>query len=235
MRIIDLILETLYPKRCIICHEIMDYGTKEHTCHKCKENADYTEDIDCIAEAERNCGDRVYFDECHSVFYYDYAKGAIEHFKFRKYRRDSIALADYMNKYGSEKGIFENIDVVIPVPVHEKRLKERGFNHAGELARKIADKNNILYDENVLIRVKNTKPQYTLSYEERKGNIEGAFEVVDKERICGKRIMLVDDIFTTGATVNECSKMLKRAGAKYVSVFELSCSSALKQEKKTDV
>ena len=146
----------------------------------------------------------------------------------------TTALATIDNK-GREKGIFENTDIIIPVPVHKTRLKERGFNHAGELAKIIADKNNILYDENVLIRVKNTKPQYTLSYEERKGNIEGAFKVVDKERICGKRLMLVDDIFTTGATVNECAKMLKMAGAEYVSVFELSCSSALKKENKTDV
>ena len=230
MRLLDLLLETLYPKRCIICRELLDYGTKAYTCSKCAENVDYAGNVDYIAEAEKACGDRVYFDECHSVFYYDYVKSAIEHFKFRNYKNDAVPLAEYMNRYGRDNDIFKNIDVIIPVPVHEKRLKERGFNHAGELAKIIADENNIFYEENVLVRVKNTKPQYTLSYEERKGNIEGAFEVRDKDKISGKRVMLVDDIFTTGGTVNECAKMLKMSGAVYVSVFELSCSSALKKE-----
>jgi len=228
MRIVDLLLEMLYPKRCIICGEILDYGTKEYVCGKCEKAADFAEKTDYVSAAKELYGD-VYFDVCSCVFYYDYVKRAIEHFKFRNFKRDSIPLAEYMNDYGRKNDVFENTDVIMAVPVHEERLKERGFNHAYELAKIIGKENNILVEDNVLIRVKNTNPQYELDFEDRKDNIKDAFKVSDAEKVCGKRIMLIDDIFTTGGTVNECSKELKKAGAEYISVFELSCSSALKK------
>jgi len=235
MRIADLILEMLYPKHCIICGEILDYGTKEYTCIICREKAEYVQGIDYASAAKAIYGKDVYFDDCRCVFYYEYVKKAIEHFKFKKYKRDCVPLAGFMNEYGRENDVFENIDIIIPVPIHKERLKQRGFNHSYEIAKIIGEKNNIPVEENVLIRVRNTKPQYELSAEERKDNIKDAFKVVNAEAVAGKRIMLIDDVFTTGGTVNECSKVLKEAGAEHIRVFELSCSSALKKETKINV
>lgn len=104
----------------------------------------------------------------------------------------------------------------IPVPLHKSRLKERGFNQAEELARELA---KILGGEllaGALIKMRPTKPQVDLPRQEREKNIIGAFECVRPETVRGKKIFLVDDVLTTGITMEECARALKRAGAKEV-------------------
>ncbi len=124
----------------------------------------------------------------------------------------------------------KNIDLVIPVPLHLKKLKERGFNQAYLLVRnwkQLAmtlniDVSNIAVNRNVLVRNRWTEPQAGLGRKKRMKNIKNAFKVNDCSRITGKRIVLVDDVFTTGATVNECAKTLIGDGAKRVDVLTLA-------------
>jgi len=124
----------------------------------------------------------------------------------------------------------KNIDLVVPVPLHLKRLRERGFNQAYLLVRnwkrlamdlkiEIPD---ITIDRNVLVRSRWTEPQTGLGRKKRMKNIKNAFKVNDCSRIAGKRILLVDDVLTTGATVNECAKTLISDGAKRVDVLTLA-------------
>ena len=124
----------------------------------------------------------------------------------------------------------KNIDLVVPVPLHLRRLRARGFNQAYLLIRnwkQLAmtlniDMHNITVDRNVLVRSKWTEPQTGLGRKQRMKNIKNAFKVNDCSRIDGKRIVLVDDVFTTGATVNECAKTLISNGAKRVDVLTLA-------------
>lgn len=117
-----------------------------------------------------------------------------------------------------EKGKNEKAEtIIIPVPLHKRRYNWRGFNQAFLLSRHIACEFQLPVSENLLLRVKNTKPQTKIkSMKERKENIKGAFLCLAKEDIKGKNVILVDDVCTTLATLNECAKELKKAGAKDV-------------------
>ncbi len=114
--------------------------------------------------------------------------------------------------------ILETGPIFVPVPLHAARLKSRGYNHAGLLAEGLATKLGYSYVAQYLIRTKNTKPQYKLKKEERLKNIKGAFVLNSKyvQSAKGKTIIVVDDITTSFATLSECAKVLKRAGARQV-------------------
>jgi ComF family protein len=108
------------------------------------------------------------------------------------------------------------VEVIIPVPLHPARKKARGFNQSRVLARELGKIANIDIIEGVLVKHVNVPPQTTLTARERKKNIKGAFKVRDKAKIKNKTILLLDDVFTTGATIQECSAALINAGAKEV-------------------
>jgi ComF family protein len=112
--------------------------------------------------------------------------------------------------------------LVIPVPLHPKRLRERGFNQSLVLSRQVSNRFNIPLDFLTLRRTVHTEAQVKLSGRKRRTNVRGAFEVTDKDRIKGHRIVLIDDVYTTGSTVTECSKVLMRNGAHEVAVLTLA-------------
>jgi ComF family protein len=106
--------------------------------------------------------------------------------------------------------------VLVPVPLEKRKLKWRGFNQAEEVGKEIAKFLKIQLVNNVLKKIKETPPQVELSDRERKENIKGVFLCKNSEQIKGKKILLVDDVYTTGSTLEECAKVLKKAGAKEV-------------------
>ena len=124
----------------------------------------------------------------------------------------------------------DSIDIILPVPLHGKRLRQRGFNQAYLLLhawQTIADwvrldSGPIPIERDILIRTVPTPSQTGLGRQDRAVNIRNAFELTDKKRIIGKRVLLVDDIYTTGATVNECARLLTARGAEYVDVLCLA-------------
>jgi len=115
-----------------------------------------------------------------------------------------------------------SFDLLMPVPLHGRRLRERGFNQSLLLATEISHKTGIPCEKRLLQKIKPTVPQIHLSGEEREKEIKGAFRVVHDDRIQKKVILLIDDVFTTGATVNECSKILLASGAHRVDVLTLA-------------
>jgi ComF family protein len=115
-----------------------------------------------------------------------------------------------------------DVDLILPVPLHPKRLRWRGFNQSVLLARQVGRAYGIPLDPYVLFREKETPPQTQLSEEERRRNVRGVFSVRGKQAIQRKNLLLVDDVYTSGATVNECSRALRRAGAKEVHVLTLA-------------
>jgi ComF family protein len=117
------------------------------------------------------------------------------------------------------------VDVAVPVPLHERRLKEREFNQSALIAKYIAKGSGIPLLSDCLIKSKDTVPQVGLNMKERRKNIKKTFEIKDRNPLNGKDIMLVDDVFTTGATVRECSKVLKNAGARDIYVITIAHGS----------
>jgi ComF family protein len=116
----------------------------------------------------------------------------------------------------------EKVDLFVPVPLHIKRLRQRGFNQAYLLVMRWAKRDGLCCDGRLLRRVRWTEPQTTMNRKDRRKNVKGAFAVNRPETVRGKRIVLVDDVYTTGSTVNECAKVLKRAGAEEVDVLTLA-------------
>jgi ComF family protein len=147
---------------------------------------------------------------------------AIHHWKYEGKMNLTPFFAEWMAEGVKRYWDPNSLDLLIPVPLHTQRLRERGFNQALLLVRELSCRTGIPYRKTILQKKKPTVPQVKLSGAEREKGLRGAFRVAGKEEWVGKSILLVDDVYTTGATVNECSKVLRRGGAKRVDVLTLA-------------
>jgi ComF family protein len=189
------------PPFCPRCQQPFFTGTDSHLCPACLQ-------------------DKPFFDLARApLIYQGKMAEAIQRFKYH----GDITLA-------ADLGLFWNrvdftdipFDTIIPVPLHPKRLRKRGFNQAVILGKALAKKTGRKISVRALGRIRNTAPQVQLDQEERQLNMRGAFVVKKRSVVQDKRLLLVDDVFTTGATVNECAKVLKNAGARAVFVLTLA-------------
>jgi ComF family protein len=114
------------------------------------------------------------------------------------------------------------MDLIIPVPLHPKRLRWRGFNQSLLLARRVSHMYQVPIDPFLLYRNRETPPQTQLTEDERRKNVRGAFAIASGEALKEKNVLLVDDVYTSGATVNECCRVLVRGGAREVYVLTLA-------------
>lgn len=140
-----------------------------------------------------------------------------------KYGRDqalSRALAQCLGDTLPLNG--NDYDVVIPVPLHRRRLRWRGFNQAALLGRAVANRIGCMLDVAILARISNSPPQTSQDRNQRRQNVRGAFAVTSPHRLTNRRVLLVDDVMTTGATLDECARMILAAGAQRVDVFTLA-------------
>jgi competence protein ComFC len=138
-------------------------------------------------------------------------------FKYRGYEILGKYLADLVGRsIAGEDDIWEGVDAIIPVPLHPKKLKKRGYNQAAVLSRHLSRLKGVKLLENCLIKARNNPAQTSLTAAERKDNVRGAYLVRKPAFVRGRILLLVDDVCTTGATLGECSRALKRAGAREV-------------------
>lgn len=160
------------------------------------------------------------FDQSVSVGQFEGSlREAIHVFKYKPCRSLGKPLSRWMaDNIGFEPGI----DIVMPVPLHRKRLRQRGFNQALLLAHGISKQHGLALSFDNLARTRHTKPQVELSGKDRIANVAGAFSLRRPEMLAGMSVVLVDDVFTTGATLNECSRVLKDAGASRVMALTLA-------------
>ena len=147
---------------------------------------------------------------------------AIHRLKYGRHTSLSRPLSALLREIFFQCWDVTTVDLLVPVPLHLKRLRQRGFNQAHLLIRRWAKQDGIAFDGLTLLRSRWTEPQTALSRKERKKNIKGAFVVQHRETIRGKKIVLVDDVYTTGSTVNECARVLMKAGAALVDVLTLA-------------
>ena len=157
------------------------------------------------------------FDATCAVFLYQFP---IDAMMVRYKYGSSLNIGDIFGQFLAEKVSLKNIDVIIPMPMHPQRLKERGFNQAHEIAKVLAKNCIGKLDFKSAERVKFTPPQASLPLKERVKNIKGVFKAnID---LTGKRIAIVDDVMTTGASLNELAKTLKKAGASHVECWVIA-------------
>ena len=130
-----------------------------------------------------------------------------------------------MNFTLNESRIVEKIktyDTIIPVPISTKIKMQRGYNQSFLIAKKIAKSLNLEIINNCLYKDKNIIEQSKLNKEDRQKNIQGVYKLINKEKLKNKKILLIDDIYTTGSTVNECSRTLRQAEIKEIGVFTIA-------------
>jgi ComF family protein len=157
-----------------------------------------------------------------SGLYEGVLKEAIHHFKYGGVFSLVRVFGGFMQPTLQALSQEYPVDVMIPVPLYIRRLRERGFNQALLLVKELNKRFGIPYEGRALKKIKDTPVQIFLKKRERKKNLTGAFQVKDTEAIQGKSVLLVDDVYTTGATVNECSRTLLKAGAERVAVLTVA-------------
>ena len=153
-------------------------------------------------------------------YYENSIKECIHLFKYRGYAGLADIFRDIMVAFVRKNGIDKTIDLIVPVPVHPAKKRERTYNHAEILARSLSKNLEIPMDVKNLKKIKWTRSQSELDKKKRSKNLRGTFLAVRKEAFSGKNVLLVDDVHTTGATVNECAKALLSAEAN--KVFSLA-------------
>jgi ComF family protein len=144
---------------------------------------------------------------------------AIHQYKYRPCRALGRPLGQWM---ADKIRLIADIDMVIPIPLHRTRLKQRGFNQALLLADCVSKCHHLPLSYDNLLRVRPTRPQVELCEAERIKNVAGAFALCQPSLLVDKSLLLVDDVFTTGATMHECASVLKGAGARRVTALTLS-------------
>lgn len=160
------------------------------------------------------------YDMARSVLIYDdFSKQLVLAFK----HGDHTELAPLFGKFlmSADPDLFQETDIIAAVPLHRLRMVKRKYNQAGLLCRKVSRHTGIPYHPNLLKRVKATKSQGHLSHQKRQENLKNAFQITHATKVSGKTVLLIDDVMTTGTTVSECTKALKKAGAKSVKVLTL--------------
>jgi len=140
----------------------------------------------------------------------------IHDFKYLEHIHHANALLTHLIQFYQQR----TVEVLLPVPLHRSRLLERGFNQSEEIARILSDRLNIPLDRTSLIRIKATEPQSGLSLNQRRKNILKAFRFDAHNNYAS--VAIVDDIITTGSTLSEITRLLKRSGVKHVEVWSLA-------------
>lgn len=200
-------MDILYPKNCHLCSKILTRETGAFDDHLC---------ADCVSSMKKTAGARE--SKLFGCYIYEGATRELVHkFKYgnRPYLYKSIVrlMAEAL-----PPGLFDSVDGLIPIPLHRVRQREREFNQAQLLACGLAGVLGKPLLTN-LIRIKNTKPQSSLSKSEKISNVKNSFGVTDVSSVKDKNLLLIDDVVTTCATANEASSALKNAGAGNISVL----------------
>ena len=224
MKGLSSILDMVYPRVCPVCSKALS-GDKL-ICDVCESRLVHANENICVHcgkilrdKSATKCkicsSSETHFEEGRSVFYYnDAIKNSLMDFKYHNRRENAKFYAAAIMKDLSRKIESWNIDVVVPVPVHKKKLLERGYNQAEILAKELCKLSKCSFQD-VLIRVEKTKPQKELTRLDRLNNLQKAIGFDDKKKdsITNKNVLLVDDIYTTGATVSCSALVLLEAGA----------------------
>ena len=232
-----LLVNFFFPPRCALCGQILEDQRSDLPCPSCRERISPIfrplcpgcgvpfqapgDDHFCSACLTENR----FFSMARAIGIYEgWIAETLSRFKYHGASHLAVPLGNLMAECEDPDLFWSVMDTLIPVPLHPHRLRERGFNQSLLLARQISRRHSIPVDFLTLERIRMTVPQVDLSGAERKKNLQGAFRVRKKENIRQKHILLVDDVFTTGTTVGECSKVLLQAGAKQVDV--ITCARA---------
>jgi len=218
------LLDILFPKFCFSCGREGSY-----LCEDCQSILEISQYQYCLCKKPKRLPEGRKCPKCQpkilSALYFALSyqnpliKELIQKFKYNPFIKElakplaSLIITHF--QLLNNKSNFSNF-ILIPISLNEKRLRWRGFNQATEISKELSKILEIPLVLNCLTKIKETLPQVKLSEQERKENVEGTFSCQNQSKIFGKRILLVDDIYTTGATMEEAARVLKESGAKEI-------------------
>lgn len=210
----DRIWAVLFPQRCIFCRAFINAGSDY--CDKCAKLLPETYYVKHAIGGARCCSPFLYKD-CYSA--------AVKRMKYGGKKNYARPLALFAAGAAAREYDLSSFDFVTCVPMHKSSFRKRHFNQAEELAKEFCAFTGLIYLD-TLEKYKQNKPQHSMHRSARASNVKGVFRVLDKQAVRGKRILLVDDIITTGNTLGECARLLKKAGCAEVSCVTV-CSTII--------
>ena len=214
-KLIDWFLDLLYPTKCIVCRKKLDPGIPT-ICPICRETLPFASDTHKKGK---------YFSDCVSAVRYEgRIRESILRFKFGDAQIYHIAFGELVAERIYED-LFGEFDVLSWVPLAPDRRKERGYDQVELIAQNVSARLRLPLVPLLKKRRGVSAQSLTSSPEERRANIAGAYRVIDPDAVRGKRILLIDDVITTGATLSECAKTLREAGAEKVLCATLAVAS----------
>ncbi len=208
-------LRLIFPPRCIFCKSLLSVGTTIEICSGCHTKIPFIH-----GNIVETAGEKLYKSHCDGIIcaceYSGIIKEGLIKYKFFDKASYYRAFAKLLSNRIKNMTRNTKFDIIISVPLHKERERIRGYNQALLISKFVSRELGVAENSRVLRRIRNTQSQSLLNKEERHVNIRDAFSVSGACEISGKTILLIDDVLTTGSTVNECSRVLKEAGAKAV-------------------
>lgn len=217
----DLFLNLIFPPKCIFCGVTLGHDAVVEACDQCRAGvvASHRKDI----PPEELDVEKAWCDRAMVAFEYDGPiRECIMNFKYHDKPSYGRTLGQMLIAAISGNLDMSRFDLVMGIPLHKSRMKERGYNQSELMANSIAALTGLPRGTGLVERVRNTSSQSLLTREQRRENMAAAFRVNRLDKVRGKSILLVDDVLTTGSTLNECSRVLKEAGAKEVVAVALA-------------
>lgn len=229
----NLILDILFPALCLHCQKQLSGRDKNNgICNDCLSKIAIHATLFCpvcrnrLPENKKICHRDCKYLLASATNYDDIIKSIIHAFKYKKWSHLQYPLKDIVNTY-LDNLKFQNTDftyyLIIPIPLHKNRQQERGFNQAELIAKIISEKLNLNLEINNLIRFKETKSQVEIKdWEQRRNNLNNSFKILNPAKIAGKNIIIVDDVYTSGSTINEAVKVLKESQVNKIIAFVIA-------------
>ena len=229
-KILNSFLDLLFPRLCICCDSLL-IGEEEFLCLGCLCNLPKTDHLKKPEnKLEEFFAGRFSFIRIASFAYF--VKGGsiqkiVHEFKYRNNPKLGITIGKLCGKEIMKYSAFDDIDYIVPIPLHKKRLKTRGYNQSLMIATGISEETNKPICGDNLIRVIDNPSQTKNSRFSRWKNTEGIFAIRDNELFEGKHILLIDDVITTGSTLEVCAKLILECTNAKISIYALGCSSSI--------
>ncbi len=214
------VLELVFPDNCLLCRQFLDSRHQKQLCPKCLASLA----LNPNPWRRLSSADPVYLDESWSAcLYNDAAQKLLHAFKYSgktSLRKTFVPLMiDFISRHHLP---LHRYDLILPIPLHPARLRERGYNQSALLSLDLSRHFGLAHAQDLLMRQKQTQTQTELDAKQRWTNMEAAFRIKNSAAAAGKNMVLVDDLLTTGATANSAAQALKNAGAGRVAVLTFS-------------
>lgn len=231
----NLFLDMLFPRRCAVCDTVLPLGERE-ICEECKRKIQYLEGALCmkcgkpVREEEEYCYDcrhkEHFYKQGAALFPYEYIRSSLYRFKYG-------GRIEYAGFYGRQMAVrFQEkkkrwkAQALVPVPLYKRKQRKRGYNQAELIARELSGYWEIPVITNLVIRTKNTRPMKEIVGTDRQNNLKKAFKLGSND-VKLNTIIIIDDIYTTGSTIDEVAKVCRQAGITHIYFLTVSIGYGL--------